>query len=75
MSRACESFCSIHHPTNIKNIIERLSRNKDIIIMKQDKRSGVFIINKRRYHEKFLELLNTDEFTKLNLDPTKKSQV
>ena len=43
--------------------------------MKQDKRSGVFIINKPRYHEKFLELLNTDEFTKLNLDPTKKSQV
>ena len=40
--------------------------------MKQDKRSGVFIINKPRYHEKCLELLNNDEFTKLNLDPTKK---
>ena len=40
--------------------------------MKQDKGSGVVIMNKPKYHEKCLELLNTDQFTMLNHDPTKK---
>ena len=40
--------------------------------MKQGKGSGVAIMNKPKYHEKCLELLNTDQFTKLNHDPTKK---
>ena len=43
-----------------------------VIIMKQDKGSGVVIMNKPKYHEKCLELLNTDHFTKLNHDPIKK---
>ena len=40
--------------------------------MKHDKGSGVVIMNKPKYHEKCLELLNTDQLTKLNYDPTKK---
>ena len=40
--------------------------------MKQGKGSGVVIMNKPKYHEKCLELLNTDQFTKLNHDLTKK---
>ena len=52
----------------IKKVIERLSKNNDITIMKQDKGSGVVIMNKPKYHEKCLELLNTDQFTKLNHD-------
>ena len=40
--------------------------------MKQDKGSGVVIMSKPKYHKKCLELLNTDQFTKLNHDPTKK---
>ena len=43
-----------------------------MIIMKQDKGSGVVTMNKPKYHEKYLELLNTDQFTKLNHDLTKK---
>ena len=31
--------------------------------MKRDKGSGVVIMNKPKYHEKCLELLNTDQFT------------
>ena len=42
--------------------------------MKQDKGSGVVIINKPKYDEKCLELLNTDQFAKLNHDPTKKTE-
>ena len=40
--------------------------------MKQDKGSGVVIMSKPKYHEKWLELLNNDQFTKLNHDITKK---
>ena len=71
LRRTCESYCNIHVPRKYKKVIERLSRNNDIIIMKQDKGSGVVIMNKPKYHEKCLELLNTDQFTKLNHDRTK----
>ena len=43
--------------------------------MKQGKRSGIVIMNKPKYHEKCLELLKTDQFPKLNHDPTKKIEV
>ena len=56
----------------IKKVNESLSKNNDVVIMKQDRGSGVVIINKPKYHEKCLELLNTDQCTKLNHDPTKK---
>ena len=72
--RICEGYCSIHVPCKYKKVIERLSRNNGIIIMKQDKESGVVIMNKPTYHGKYLELLNTDQFTKLNHDLTKKIQ-
>ena len=71
LRRTCEIYCSIHVPHDYKKVIERLSRNNDIIIMKQGKGSGVAIMNKPKFHEKCLELLNTDQFTKLNHDPTK----
>ena len=41
-------------------------------MMKQEKRSASVMINKPKYHEKCLELLNTDQSTKLNQDPAKK---
>ena len=40
--------------------------------MKQDKGNGVVIMNKPKHHEKRLEFFNTDQFTKLNNDLTKK---
>ena len=43
--------------------------------MKQGKGSGVAIMNKPKYHEKYLELLNTDQFTKFKHDPAKKIEV
>ena len=40
--------------------------------MKKDKGNAVIIMNKPKYHDKCLELLNTEQFTKLNHDSTKK---
>ena len=70
--KICEGYCRIHVPYKHKKVTERLSRKNDIIIMKQEKGSGVVIMNKPKCHEKCLELLNTEQFTKLNHDLTKK---
>ena len=37
LRRTCESSCSIYVPHKYKKVIERLSKNNDIITMKQDK--------------------------------------
>ena len=42
-----------------------------MVIMKQDKGSGVVFMDKTKYQEKCLALLNTNQFIKLNRNPTK----
>ena len=38
--------------------------------MKQDKRSGVVIMNRNICFDKYLALLSSEQFVKLNQDPT-----
>ena len=54
-----------------ENVIKTLAKNKNIVIMKQDKGSGVVIMDKSKYIEKFLQHLDTPNFTKLSTDITK----
>ena len=42
-----------------------------IILMKQDKSRGAVLLNKHKYCEKYLALLNTNQFINLHDDPTK----
>ena len=42
--------------------------------MKQDKGRGVVIMDKSKYHEKCLMILEKDNFKTLDLDPTKKTE-
>ena len=49
LRRIYESYCSIHVPHKYKKVIERLSKNNNIIIMKQEKGSRVVIIDKPKY--------------------------
>ena len=42
--------------------------------MKQDKGRGVVIMDKHKYIEKCLEMLNTKQFSKISVDPTKKTE-
>jgi hypothetical protein len=51
--------------------VKKLSKNKNISILKQDKGRGVVIINKSKYIEKCMALLNTDNFQKIEQDNTK----
>ena len=41
--------------------------------MKQDKEKAVVIMDKQKYTEKCFEMLNTKQFSKISIDPTKKT--
>ena len=52
-------------------MIDKLSRNTDIIILKQDKGRVVIILDRKNYIQKCVSILNTSQFRKLDNDPTK----
>ena len=41
--------------------------------MKKNKGTGIFIMDKHKYTERCLEMLNTKQFSKSGIDPTKKT--
>ena len=45
--RNCENYARIKRRYKYKKIIENLSNNKSIIILKQDKVRGVVILNRK----------------------------
>ena len=61
MRNTCEKY---------SEIIRNLSNNKNIVIMKQDKGRGVVIMDRNKYFDKCLTMLNSEQFVKLNQDPT-----
>ena len=67
----CDKFNKITVPYKYKNIINNLSKNSSIIILRQDKGRGVVILDKTKYMDKCLSLLDNEQFIKLNTDPTK----
>ena len=67
----CDKYSQIYIPYNYKKIIEQLSNNCNICIMRQDKGWGVVIIDKSKYTAKYLELPRRDQFLKLKHDPNK----
>ena len=54
-----------------QHVIDNLSKNKSIIIVRQDKGLGVTILDRKDYIEKCLNILDTKQFRKLSKDPTK----
>ena len=54
-----------------KTIIDGLSNNQSICIMKQDKGRGVVVMDRSKYTEKCLSILQTEQFTKLRPYPIK----
>ena len=53
--------------------MNKLSKNQNIVIMKQDEGRGVVIMGKSKYQEKCLMILGNDNFKTLDRDPTKKT--
>ena len=71
LRNTCDKYSQIYIPYKCKKIIEQLSNNRNICIMRQDKGRGMVIIDKSKYTTKCLELLQANKFSKLKHDPTK----
>ena len=68
--RTCEKNSRLKVFYKHQKIIDKLSRNTDII-SRQDKGRGVTIFDRKDYIQKCVSILNTSQFRKLDTDPTK----
>ena len=69
--RTCENYINLPSKSKYEETINRLSKNKDIVILRQDKGKGVILMNRSKYVEKCLSQLETPNFSKIDADPTK----
>ena len=71
LRNTCDKYNQIHVPYKHKQIIEQLSNDRNICIIRQDKGRGVAIVDISKYTGKHLELLETNQFLKLKHNSTK----
>ena len=69
-----DKYSNVFVPHEYRRIVENLSKNDNIVIMKQDKGRGIAIMDKHKYTKKCLEMLNTKQFSKISVDLTKKTE-
>ena len=67
-------YTSVRLPDDHLTVLNSLYRNRNIVILRQDKGRGVVILDKTGYVSKAEEFLNGAEFVELNEDPTKTFQ-
>ena len=72
--RPCENYINIPSKSQYEETIKKLTRNKNVVILRQDKGRGVVLMNKSKYIEKCLTQLETQNFAKLKEDPTNKTE-
>ena len=70
----CEKYSKIRVPYKYRKIVETLSKNSRIVIMKRDKGRGVVLMDRTVYLEKCLDILDTKQFTKSSTAPTMKTE-
>ena len=67
----CEKYNNIKVPFKHRQVIKRLAENNNIMLLRPEKGKGVVIMDKGKYTEKCLNVLNSNQFNKLRHDPTK----
>ena len=65
-----KNYSTIKTPYKYKETIKKLSNNENICLLKQDKGRGIVIMDRNKYVEKCLDILQTDKFTEVMEDPT-----
>ena len=70
LHHTCEKYSGIKVPYKYQRTIDTLRRNNRIVLAKQDKGRGVVIIDKNNCVEKCLSILDTNQFMKLDKNPT-----
>ena len=71
LRNTCDKYTKIKVQYKYRKVVKELSERKDIAILKADKDRGTAIMNRDKYTEKCLQILNTNQFVKFNSDPTK----
>ena len=65
-----KKYYNVKIPFRYRQAIKRLSNNKNIVILKQDKGRGVVLLNRSKYIEKCLSIVNSNQFLQVDKDPT-----
>ena len=60
----CEKDRKIEVSYKYKKVIDNISENKGIVILRHDRGRGVVILDTSKYTEKCMALLNTEHFKK-----------
>ena len=68
----CDKNAKIKLPYKNRKIVNELSKQNDIVIVKPDKGRDVVILENGKYTKKCFNILITTQVHKLNEDPTKK---
>ena len=69
-----QRYSKIRYKNEDRFVIEGLKKNDNIFILKQDKGRGLVIMNRSDYIKKCDDFLSTDNFQKLDSNPTKSFQ-
>ena len=71
LRNTCEKYCNVKVPYKYRDIVSKLSKREDIVILKQVKGRGVVLMDRHKYTDKCLALLSAKQFTTLTNDPNK----
>ena len=66
----CQKYYQVKPYFKYNQVIQNLSKNKEIVILKQDKGRGVVILDRSKYMKKCLSILSTSHFAEIDHDPT-----
>ena len=69
-SKVLVIYSKINAPYKYKKVVDNLSKNENIVILKQDKGRGIVILDTTKYPKRCMALLNTDRFKKVTTDST-----
>ena len=71
LRNTCEKYSKVKVPYKHRKIVLELSKNENILILKQDKGRGVVVMDKHKYIERCMSFLTTKQFKQVDRDPTK----
>ena len=67
---ACKRYTGIKVPYQYQEVVNKMSKNNSICLLKQDKGRGVIVVDRTDYVEKCEQMLQSKQFVQLNDDPT-----
>ena len=70
LQSVCEKYHNVKTPYKHQANINNLSKSKETVILKQEKGRGTIILNRSKYIEKYLSLLDCNQFRELYYDTT-----